>query len=138
MYVAYFPISSHVFLVLCFKFVILDNISTALLANSLNLSKFFCCCCHLFAKTCPTLATPWTVACQAPLSMGFSRQEYWNGLPFPSPGDLPDPGMEHRSSALQAEALPSEPPGSLNIWKFSVHILLKPSLENFEHYFASM
>ena len=67
-----------------------------------------------------------------------SRQEYWNGLPFPSPGDLPDPGMERRSSALQAEALPSEPPGSLNIRKFSVHILLKPSLENFEHYFASM
>ena len=41
------------------------------------------------AKSCPTLATPWTVACQAPLSMGFSRQEYWSGLPFPSPGDLP-------------------------------------------------
>ena len=45
-------------------------------------------------KSCPTLAIPWTVACQAPLSMGFSRQEYWSGLPFPSPGDLPDPGME--------------------------------------------
>ena len=55
--------------------------------------------------------TPWTVACQAPLSMGFSRQEYWSGLPFPSPGDLPDAGIEPRSPALQAEALPSEPPG---------------------------
>ena len=43
--------------------------------------------------------------------MGFSRQEYWSGLPFPSPGDLPNPGVEHRSSALQADALPSEPPG---------------------------
>ena len=45
-------------------------------------------------------ATPWTVAHQAPLSMGFSRQEYWSGLPFPSPGDLPDPGIKPRSSTL--------------------------------------
>ena len=57
-------------------------------------------------------ATPWTVAYQAPLSMGFSRQEYWSRLPFPSPGDLPDPGIKPRSLALQADALPSEPPGS--------------------------
>ena len=54
--------------------------------------------------------TPWTVAYQAPPSMGFSRQEYWSGLPFPSPGDLPNPGIEPRSPALQAEALISEPP----------------------------
>ena len=57
--------------------------------------------------------TPWNVAYQAPLSMEFSRQEYWSGLPFPSPGDLPNPGMEPRSPALQADALPSEPPGKL-------------------------
>ena len=57
--------------------------------------------------------TPWTVAHQAPLSMGFSRQEYWSGLPFPSPGDLPDPGIEPKSPALQAEALTSEQPGKL-------------------------
>ena len=56
-------------------------------------------------------ATPWTVAHQAPLSMGFSRQEYWSGLPFPSPGNLPNPGTEPRSPALQADALTSEPPG---------------------------
>ena len=56
-------------------------------------------------------ATPWTVAHQAPLSVGFSRQEYWSGLPFPSPGDLPNPGIEPRSPALQAYALTSEPPG---------------------------
>ena len=56
-------------------------------------------------------ATPWTIARQAPLSMGFSRQEYWSGLPFPSPGDLPDPGIELWSHALQADALTSEPPG---------------------------
>ena len=56
-------------------------------------------------------ATPWTVAHQAPPSTGFSRQEYWSGLPFPSPGDLPDPGIEPRSPTLQADALTSEPPG---------------------------
>ena len=55
-------------------------------------------------------ATPWTVACQAPLSMEFSRQEYWSGLPIPSPEDLPDPGIEPRSPSLQADAIPSEPP----------------------------
>ena len=60
------------------------------------------------AKSCPTLVTPWTVVCQAPLSMGFSRQEYWDGLPFPSPGDLPDPGIEPGSPALQADSLPTE------------------------------
>ena len=56
-------------------------------------------------------ATPWTVAYQASPSMGFSRQEYQSGLPFPPPGDLPDPGIEPRSPALQEDALPSEPPG---------------------------
>ena len=55
--------------------------------------------------------TPWTVAQQAPPSLGFSRQEYWSGLLFPSPGDLPDPGIEPRSPVLQADALISEPPG---------------------------
>ena len=54
---------------------------------------------------------PWTVAYQAPSSMGFSRQEYWSGLPFPSPGDLPHPGIKPRSPALRADALTSEPPG---------------------------
>ena len=55
--------------------------------------------------------TPWTVAHHAPLSMGFSRQEYWSGLPFPAPRDLPDPGIESRFSALQANTLLSEPQG---------------------------
>ena len=55
--------------------------------------------------------TLWTVAHQAPLSMGFSRQEYWSGLPFPSPGDLPNPGIKPRFPALQADPLSSEPPG---------------------------
>ena len=56
-------------------------------------------------------ATPWTVACQAPQSMGFFKQGYWSGLPFPSPGDLPNPGIEPGSPTLQADSLPSEPPG---------------------------
>ena len=59
-------------------------------------------------------ATLWTVAYQALPSMEFSRQEYWSGLPFPSPGDLPDPGIELGSPALQADALPSEPRGKAN------------------------
>ena len=54
---------------------------------------------------------PWTVAHQAPLSVGFSRREYWSGLPFPSPGELPDPGIEPGSPALLTDALPSEPAG---------------------------
>ena len=56
-------------------------------------------------------ATPWAIAHQAPQSMGFSRHEYWSGLPFPSPGYLPDPGIESGSPTLQADALTSEPPG---------------------------
>ena len=66
----------------------------------------------LVAKLCPTLAIPWTVACQDPLSIEISRQEYWSELPFPSPGDLPDPGIEPGSPALLADSLLSEPPGN--------------------------
>ena len=64
------------------------------------------------AQSCLTLCNLWTVAHQDPLSMGFSRQEYWSGLPFPSPGYLPDPGIEPRSPTLQADALTSVPPGN--------------------------
>ena len=73
--------------------------------------------CREAGGTVQLFVTPWTVACQAPLSKGFFRQEYWSGLPFPSPGDLPDPGIEPTSwiesgsSILQADALPSKPPG---------------------------
>ena len=59
--------------------------------------------------------TPWTVAQQAPLSMEFSRQEHWSRLPFPSPGNLPNPGIEPGSPALQAESSLSEPPGKLTV-----------------------
>ena len=65
-------------------------------------------CGGLVNKSCLTFATPWTVARQAPLSMGFSRREYWSGLPFPSPEDLPNPGIQPRSRALQANSLPTE------------------------------
>ena len=57
--------------------------------------------------------TPWTVVHQAPLSMGFPRQEYWSGLPFPSPGDLPKQGIKPGSPALQGDSLPTEPQGKL-------------------------
>ena len=59
-------------------------------------------------------ATPWTIACQSPLFMEFSRQESWSGLQFPSPGDLPKPGIKPRFPTLQADSLPSEPPGKPN------------------------
>ena len=65
----------------------------------------------LITKLCLTLAIPQTVAHQASLFMGFPRQEYWSGLPFPSAGDLPNPGIEPRSPTLQADALLSGPPG---------------------------
>ena len=68
-------------------------------------------------------ATPWTVTCQAPPSMGFSRQEYWSGLPVPSPGDLSDPGIEPRSPAFQADALTSRPPGK-PLLEYSCFIIL--------------
>ena len=79
-------------------------------------------CCWIMDGTCSLsyvqlFATLWPIACQAPPSMGFSRQEYWSGLPFPSPGDIPNPGIEPGSPALQADSLPSEPPGKLlELW----------------------
>ena len=66
--------------------------------------------CVLVAQLCLTLCDPMDYSPQAPLSMGFSRQEYWSGLPFPSPGDLPNPWIEPGSRALQADSLPAEPP----------------------------
>ena len=67
--------------------------------------------CGLVAKLCLTFVTPLTVAHQAPQSIGFSRQKYWSGLPFPFPGDLPNPGIKPRSPALQANSLLTELPG---------------------------
>ena len=66
----------------------------------------------ILTNSCPTLCDSWTVDRQAPLSMEFSTKECWSGLPFPSPGALPNPGIKPRSPALQADSLPSEPPGN--------------------------
>ena len=85
----------------------------------------------LVAKSCLTLATPWTVALQAPLSMGLSRQEYWCGLPFPSPGDLPDPGIDPVSWQDQVGSLPMSHQGSQKVfilntkYKSSRQLLIK-------------
>ena len=95
----------------------MSNIIDSLISLSFSIVEKFLCLCKILsssssrsevAKSGPTLGTPWTVACQAPLSVGFSRQEYWSGLPFPSPGDLPNLGIEPRSPALQADSLPTE------------------------------
>ena len=86
----------------------------------------------LVTKSCPTLAV-WTVAHQAPLSLGFPRQEYWSGLPFPSPVDLPNPGIKPWSPALQADSLSTEPPGNpLWIWWVIVRV---PLALKYQHYF---
>ena len=68
----------------------------------------------LVAQLCPTLVTPWTLALQVPPSMGFSRQEYWTELPFPSPRDLPNPGIDFMSPAFQADSLLTELWGSVS------------------------
>ena len=68
----------------------------------------------LVAQLCPTLVTPWTLARQVPPSMGFSRQEYWTELPFPSPRDLPNPGIDLMSPAFQADSLLTELWGSVS------------------------
>ena len=68
---------------------------------------------YLVVKSCLTLGEPRLEPLQAPLSMGFPRPEYWSGLPFPSPGDLPDPGIKPTASALQADSLPLSHLGSL-------------------------
>ena len=84
-------------------------------------SLYWSCCVCVSCSVMSDSATPRTVTQEAPVSMEFSRQEYWCGLPFPSPGDLPNPGIKPQSPALQADSLPSEPPG-------------KPILELLAHY----
>ena len=81
-------------------------------------------------------ATPWTVAYQASPSMGFSRQEYWSGVPLPSPGDLPDPGIEPWSPALEADALTSEPPGKPKVTLTAVKNFKMHSGSNKAGYFC--
>ena len=88
----------------------------------------------LVAKSCLTLASPWTVAQKNPLSIGFRRQGFWSGLPVPSPEDLPDPGIELWSPALQVDSLPTEPSAMvLLIISETLHLLQGVSVApNFE------
>ena len=79
----------------------------------------------LVTHSCPALCDPWTVAHQAPLFMEISRQEHWSRLPFPFPGDLPDPGIEPRSPALQADSLLS---ATREVWSQINHIALLPTV----------
>ena len=94
----------------------------------------------LVIQSCLILVNPRTVACQAPLSMEFSRQEQWSGLPFPSPGDLSDPGVEPGFPALQTDSLPSEPLRKLRIEAtnislifFQFSILMSIELKEWSH-----
>ena len=90
------PISFHTHLRHCYHLIIFECVCVCVCESVSHVLLF---------------ATPWTMACQAPQSMGFSRQEYCSGLPFPSPEHLPDPGIKPRSPTLEADALTSEPPG---------------------------
>ena len=98
------------------SFYFLNNCEQASQRSSLLISEFMlpspkpCSHCVFSLLVVSDSATPWTVDCQAPLSMEFSRQEYWSELSFPSPGDFPNPGIEPGFPALQTDALPSEPP----------------------------
>ena len=88
-----------------------------------------CCCCRCFSHSASSdsLRPLWTIAHQAPLSMGFSRQEYWSGLPFPSPGDLPNPGTEPESprvSSIAGGFFTAEPPGYLSLQMARFHFFL--------------
>ena len=91
----------------------------------------FLCVVVLVTQSSPTLCNPMDWAHQAPLFMEFSRQEYCSGQPFPSPGDLPDPGIKHRSPVLQADSLPSEPPGKP---RFLCHLVTLPFYFYLGHY----
>ena len=110
---------SYPFLLFFFFFLIL-SIWCQITTTRLSISGFKFCDClnstHSWNWSLSVVsdsASPWTIAHQAPLSIGILRQEYWSGLPFPSPGNLPDPGIKPGSPTLQADALPSEPSGKL-------------------------
>ena len=100
--------SNHLFLFLFLSFVPLFHKLLIGPYRSLSKSSFFG---KQVTQSCPTLCDPMDCSLSGSSSMGFSRRKCWSGLPFPSPGDLPDPEIEPESPALQADALPSKPPG---------------------------
>ena len=89
----------YIIYIIIYKIILVSNKNLKIIFLKVNVKSL---------SNVQLFATLWTVAHQAPPSMGFSRQEYWSGLPFSSPGDLPDPGFELRSPTLQADSLPSE------------------------------
>ena len=102
-------LSYKILISLCFLYYFVKNDS---FFKILSVCLSVCVCVRALSHV-RLFSAPWTVAQQAPLSMEFSRQEYWSGLPFPSPGNLPDPGIEAGSPLLQADSLLFEPPGKL-------------------------
>ena len=103
---------------------------TMILTYIHNQRNSYLLCCCLVANMYPTLASSWTVARQAPLSMGFFRQEYWSGLPFPSPGDLPDSGNRTHISCTAGAFFTAEPPGKP---QRSLKRLVKIRMQFFSH-----
>ena len=117
--------------IIIFKVLSINWALDKYLLHKLNKSESEC----EVAQSCPTLCDPVDcIAHEAPPSMGFSRQEYWSGLPFLSPGDFPDPGIEPRSPALQADALTSEPLNKLlansKTESFSPYLIINCPLQN--------
>ena len=82
-----------------------------------------------FLSRIQLFASPWTAVCQSPLSIGFPRQEYWSGLPFPSPGNLPDPGIKPVSSSLQEDFFTTEPLGKPTHSRLAIQYLFLSGLE---------
>ena len=111
-----------------------------LLLPGMPASQHLCCPLHIFVNSLKSFlfVTLWTVAHQAPPSLGFSRQEHWSGLPCPPLGDLPNPGIEHRSPALQTNSLLSEPPRKPQARKIRINHWLKISLNFFLFWVTSL
>ena len=97
--------------------------------NSQALWTWDCCCCSV-TTSCPTLVTPWTVAHQSPLSVEFSRQEYWSGLLCPPSGHLPDPGIEQGSPAWQVDSLPLSHLGNPDLGHRNINMKETDSVNN--------
>ena len=117
-------LSTHVCPVFVWLFATLKRLQMFLLSWIGRQILYHCATWYCAVLSCSVMSdsfvTPWTVTSQAPLSMGFSRQEYWSGFSCPPPGDLPDPGIEPRSPTLQVDSLLSEPPGMFSLkhsWK---------------------